>query len=60
MSGRSYRLGWCRSRDQAGVRPHVTFTEAVVNAARWLMNAEPEPDLARMERTEALADSWMP
>ncbi|WP_171074358.1 hypothetical protein [Nonomuraea basaltis] len=38
---------------------NVTFNEAVINAARLLMNAELEPDLARMERVESLADSWI-
>jgi hypothetical protein len=37
----------------------VTVDEAVQNAARLLSNAELEMDLARMERIEKLADSWI-
>ncbi|MFG2076967.1 hypothetical protein [Nonomuraea maritima] len=37
----------------------MTFDEAVQNAARLLSNAELETDLARMERIEKLADSWL-
>lgn len=33
------------------------FTDAIENAARLLPNAEREPDLARVERVEHLADS---
>lgn len=38
---------------------HVTFDQAISNAARLLRNAELESDLHRMERVEKLADSWL-
>jgi len=37
----------------------VTFTSALQTAARLLHNAEIECDLAKMERIEKLADSWI-
>jgi hypothetical protein len=37
----------------------VTFTAALQNAARLLQHAEMECDLAKMERYEKLADSWI-
>ncbi|MET7334359.1 hypothetical protein [Nonomuraea sp. NPDC005650] len=37
----------------------MTVDEAVQNAARLLSNAELETGLARMERIEKLADSWL-
>lgn len=37
----------------------VTFQSALDTAARLLRNAELESDLARMERCEKLADSWI-
>lgn len=39
--------------------PEVTAEEALANAARLLQAAEMETDLARMERYEKLADSWI-
>lgn len=37
----------------------MTAADAIENAARLLKNAELETDLARMERVERLADSWL-
>lgn len=37
----------------------VTFQGAFSDAARLLHNAELECDLAKMERVEKLADSWI-
>jgi hypothetical protein len=37
----------------------VTFGSALANAARLLNHAELECDLAKMERYEKLADSWI-
>ncbi len=37
----------------------VTVQYALASAARLLLNAELEIDLARMERMEKLADSWI-
>jgi hypothetical protein len=46
--------------EQPGVgQETVTFQSAVANAARLLNNAELECDLAKMERIEKLADSWI-
>ena len=40
-------------------RETVTFQLALSNAARLLRYAEMECDLAKMERIEKLADSWI-
>lgn len=37
----------------------MTFEEAIANAARILIHAEGETNLAHMERLEKLADSWI-
>ena len=42
-----------------GVRETVTFGSALETAARLLHHAELECDLAKMERYEKLADSWI-
>lgn len=42
-----------------GVRETVTFQSALDTAARLLHHAELECDLAKMERYEKLADSWI-
>lgn len=39
--------------------PVPTMESALANAARLLMNAELETNLAAMERLEGLADSWL-
>ncbi len=36
-----------------------TYEQAMLNAARLLNNAEMETDLAKMQRLESLADSWI-
>lgn len=38
---------------------HMTVDIAVSHAARLLLNAELETNLALMERVEKLADSWL-
>jgi len=44
----------------AGTAPGtVTFQGALADAARLLHHAELECDLAKMERIEKLADSWI-
>lgn len=40
-------------------KDEVTFAECTLNARRLLQNAEMETDLAKMERIEKLADSWI-
>jgi hypothetical protein len=37
----------------------ITFAEAIASCARLLRAAEMECDLKKMERYEALADSWV-
>jgi hypothetical protein len=46
-------------RTPEGVREAVTFQSALDTAARLLHHAELECDLAKMERYEKLADSWV-
>lgn len=41
------------------VKETVTFQSALSDAARLLHHAELECDLAKMERYEKLADSWI-
>ncbi len=44
---------------QATAGETVTFTSTLAEAARLLHYAELETDLAKMERYEKLADSWI-
>ena len=48
-----------RQPDRDAAQETVTFQSALATAARLLHHAELECDLAKMERIEKLADSWI-